>query len=89
LLNGYLQSLEDAPSKSFKPFRLRRSTHTSYPNKLLKNSYALHSGETAHSTPHNEGVKRQFSICCNRMIRQHRPGGRGRNHTRRGGKVNF
>ena len=38
LLNGYLQSLEDAPSISFKPFRLRRSTHTSYPNELLKNS---------------------------------------------------
>jgi hypothetical protein len=38
LLNGYLQSLEDAPSIFLKPFRPRRSTHTSYPNELLKNS---------------------------------------------------
>jgi len=56
LLNGYLQSLEDAPSISFKPFRPRRSTHTSYPNEFLKN-FQFPSGKTDHSTSPQQCVK--------------------------------
>lgn len=58
LLNGYLHHCkEDAPSILLKPYRPRQSTHTSYPNELLKSCWSLRSGEEPHVTRTMGGVK--------------------------------